>query len=1009
MKTIYYVQLISFLLLSCSLLKAQPGTLDLSFNPNDVGFGMGDGAIYYDDAANIKNVAIQPDGKIIISGYIHSYNSYQNPLGNSGIVRLNTNGSIDSSFTLSGILTNQSILLFTLQPDGKILVVYSDNNKYFLKRFNSNGSEDNSFNTGSNGASHTIRAIAIQPDGKILIGGDFTSYNGTACNRIVRLNTNGSIDNTFNIGTGFNNSVYTISLTSSNKILVGGSFTQYNGTNKNAVVHLNADGSMALIQYNGFASGSTVKSILVESNGNIVFGGQFISYNGNTSYNMVRVNGLGTYDNTFVSGFSLSSVVYKIIKNPAGGYYVCGYIDLYAGTNVTNFVSINNDGTLQSSFYHGVFLGDISTIALQADNKIIVGGQFYTYDSYPTYSLTRLNTDGTRDEDFNRNYGLNKYPRDFAVLPDKKIIVGGAFVLYNERAVNFLVKIHENGEIDTTFNANQSGPNNHILSIAVQPDQKILIGGYFTSYNGVAMNCIARLNADGSIDSTFNIGSGANNVIQKILIQDDGKIVLVGFFTEFNGMAVKRIVRLNPNGSIDLTFNPGTGADGNIYTAALYPGGKILIAGAFGNYNNQSAHFLARINNDGSFDPTFNIGTGPNSYTNLNLSVQNDGKIYVGGSFTSFNNTNTQYFVRLNADGTIDSGFNQGFGFNGGTLNSLILNDGNILVSGNFSKYNNSNRPRLVMLAPNGMLNPSFNGGYASDNIYVMKPQGEGKIIIGGDFVKYNQIGRNRIARIFNCSHTTNTINITACDSYTAPDGQVYTTSGTYTSIIPNSTGCDSIITIHLTVNQSSITYTEYYVCHDNTFTAPDGQVYTSSGDYTAIIPNSMGCDSVIHFYLYITNFEATITVNNNTLYASPNYGGCMWLDCNNNYAPIPNANGPTFTPTQSGSYAVVVTTMECGSDTSNCINFTMNDVPNNSTTGAIRIYPNPVKDKLIIRFEDATNESYYEIFNSLGELVLENKLLPLTYIDVNLFKNGLYVVKVTQGNNTHYQKFIKN
>lgn len=219
--------------------------------------------------------------------------------------------------------------------------------------------------------------------------------------------------------------------------------------------------------------------------------------------------------------------------------------------------------------------------------------------------------------------------------------------------------------------------------------------------------------------------------------------------------------------------------------------------------------------------------------------------------------------------------------------------------------------------------------------------------------------------------------------------------------------GCDSIITINLTIVHHSEVNKEYYVCQGDTFIAPDGQIYTSSGNYTATISNSAGCDSIIHFNLYFVHFEATITVNNNTLIASPEFIAYQWLDCDNSYTPIPGAINMTFTPTHSGNYAVYAYSMTC-SDTSDCIHFTLQDVHSNILDDII-IYPNPIGDKFVINFGEASNESYYEIFNSLGQLVVENKLLPMTYVDAKMFEKGVYLVKIIHQNKVFYKKLIKN
>jgi hypothetical protein len=152
--------------------------------------------------------------------------------------------------------------------------------------------------------------------------------------------------------------------------------------------------------------------------------------------------------------------------------------------------------------------------------------------------------------------------------------------------------------LDTSFNPG-IGPNNQITAIAIQSDGKIIIGDWFTSYNGSPVNRIARIHVDGSIDNTFNPSSGPNASISALAIQIDGKIVIGGGFVTYNGTNRKGIARVNFDGSLDNSFNPGAGVS-NITTMAIQPDGKILIGGLFNTYDQTRRNGLARILGDGT-------------------------------------------------------------------------------------------------------------------------------------------------------------------------------------------------------------------------------------------------------------------------------------------------------------------------------------------------------------------------------------------------------------------------
>ena len=140
------------------------------------------------------------------------------------------------------------------------------------------------------------------------------------------------------------------------------------------------------------------------------------------------------------------------------------------------------------------------------------------------------------------------------------------------------------GTLDTSFNPG-IGANGNTFAIAIQPDGKIIVGGEFTYFNGVPKSGIVRLNPDGSADTGFNPGLGASGAIAGVALQPNGKIIIAGDFSAYNGTARSRIARINADGSLDTSFHPGTGTDNLISTLALQPDGKIVIGGWFSIYN----------------------------------------------------------------------------------------------------------------------------------------------------------------------------------------------------------------------------------------------------------------------------------------------------------------------------------------------------------------------------------------------------------------------------------------
>jgi uncharacterized delta-60 repeat protein len=345
------------------------------------------------------------------------------------------------------------------------------------------------------------------------------------------------------------------------------------------------------------------------------------------------------------------------------------------------------------------FDGYVSAVLTQPDGKILVGGTFTSYNGNAAApdNLLRLNADGSLDTSFNAGgAGTDFNVDDLAVQADGKVLVGGNFTSYNGNAAapDRVLRLLANGALDTGFNAGGSGLDTNVTAVVVQPDGKMLVGGNFTSYNGnaAAPDRVLRLNADGTLDTGFNAGGvGADNYVYALALQPDGKVLVGGFFTTYNGRAAAYLLRLTATGSADTGFNAGgTGPDDVVEALALQPDGKILVGGDFSKYNNAAAPAkLVRLTASGSLDAGFNAGgsgaTGFGFSYVFALAVQPDGKVLVGGLFASYNGNAAapDCVLRLTANGALDTGFNAGgTGANNYVYALAIQSDGQVLVGG---------------------------------------------------------------------------------------------------------------------------------------------------------------------------------------------------------------------------------------------------------------------------------------------------------------------------------------
>ena len=339
--------------------------------------------------------------------------------------------------------------------------------------------------------------------------------------------------------------------------------------------------------------------------------------------------------------------------------------------------AMKTDGTSDATFttVGTRFNGNVTWLTPMG-SKVIASGRFTAYNGAALPYITRLNGDGTLDSTFTSpGTGFNNVVYSTLVDSSGKIVVAGAFRTYNGVSTMHLARLNADGSLDTTLSLAGTGFNYQSNTIAIDSSNRILVGGFFTNYNGVTAKYIARVNSDGSLDTSFTTGTGFNNEVQSILLDSSGRIIVIGEFTNYNGTAVGSIVRLNANGTLDTTFNAGgAGFNAATWKMAIDSSGRILVGGAFATYNGVATPHLARLNSDGTLDTTFTYtGTGLNSDV-YSVQIDANNKIMIGGPFTTYNGVSVPYVARLNTDGTLDQTFvSPGAGLNGAVYRILLM------------------------------------------------------------------------------------------------------------------------------------------------------------------------------------------------------------------------------------------------------------------------------------------------------------------------------------------------
>lgn len=373
------------------------------------------------------------------------------------------------------------------------------------------------------------------------------------------------------------------------------------------------------------------------------------------------------------TGFNVNPAFFQIL--PDERILVGGPFSTYNGVTTNNIVILNQDGSKATDInftgsFAGATTGGARSIIVLSDGKYLIGGRFNS-DSPSARRLLRLNSNGSVDTDFlgggfgffgpNNNTGGSGDVWSMIQITGGDVIVGGEFNRWNNDFHPNPNRIDPDSDGQTVLWTGFNGAGGIVWSMAEQSENNIIIAGAFTVFRNSDQNRIVRVDSNGTIDETFttNVGVGFDGEVKSIAIQSDGKIVAVGNFTSFQDQLLPGICRLNSNGTLDNDFDPGTGFGNSggsrqLNALKLLNNGKYLVGGFFTDYRGANRTNIAIVNPDGTLDTGFNPGTGFNS-TVISLGEQSDGKILVGGLFTSYNGITQNRITRLFPNGTVDS------------------------------------------------------------------------------------------------------------------------------------------------------------------------------------------------------------------------------------------------------------------------------------------------------------------------------------------------------------------
>ena len=709
----------------------------------DLTFGIGWG---FNNA--VTTVALQADGKTIVWG---SFTGYNNATSNR-IVRLLTWWGIDTGFIVWGGFNN-TVNAVAVQADGKIVVGgaftnYSGTAQNRITRLTSTGARDTTFVIWA-WCNNTVNALAIQADGKIIVGWTFTTYAWVAQSRITRLSSTGARDATFVVGTGFDNTVSALAMQVDGKIVVGGAFTNYAGTPQNRMTRLSTTGARDTTFNIGTGFNNTVSALVIETWGNIVAAGAFTNYAWTAINRIVRVTTTGARDVSYVVGSAFNNTVSTLALQTDGKIIAGGAFTNYSGTAQTRITRLSTtwarDTTLLSAWVG--FNNTVASLAIQSDGRVVAWGSFTTFNGFTENRFVRFYATGARDNEL-VVFGFNNSVLSIWLQSDNKIVVWGSFTNFSGTSQNSITRLTSTWVLDTTFNIG-SAFNNNVNAVAVQADGKIVVGGAFTSYSGTAQNRITRLTSTGARDTTFVIWAWCNNTVNAVAIQADGKIVVWWAFTTYAWVAQSRITRLSTTGARDTTFVIWAWFNGTVNSLAMQADSKIVVGWAFTTYAWVAQSRITRLTTTWARDTTFVVWTGFDNTVNA-LAMQADGKIVAGGAFTNYAWTPQSRITRLSATGARDTTF-VGTWFNGTVLTLWIQADQKIVAGGSFTAYRGIAQNRITRISTTWERDALFVIGLWFDNtVNTLLIESPSTLLIGWLFLMFNNnVVQHGLTRLF--------------------------------------------------------------------------------------------------------------------------------------------------------------------------------------------------------------------------------------------------------------------
>ena len=611
------------------------GSLDESFRPGD-GFN-----------GNVFALVVLPDGSIVAGGAFTTFDG--TPRGR--IARIRGDGSLHPAFA-SGSGFSAQVRALALQPDGRLVVggsftTFGGVARSGIARVDAAGTLDPTLGAGT-GFNGGVEAVVVQPDGSVLVGGSFTSFDGAAANRVVKLDAQGARDPGFTAWGAINGGVRALGLAGDGKVWVGGDFTT---TERRFVARLNGDGSVdgGWNPVEAARTNTRVRALAVVASDSVVAGGEFTQMGvvANSASGLVRYSSAAALEAAPTGAFRQAASVRAAVAAPGGGWYI--------------------------------------------------GGSFTTINGVERNRIARITATGAVDPGFDPGPGFDASV-DRLARQGGGVLAAGTFSHYAGEAVNQVVRLRPDGTLDSEF-AFDIRVTGRVYDLSVQGDGRILVGGSLSTYYGGTRNSVARVGSDGALDESFDLGPQPGGTVLTVAPLDSGEVVVGGSFTLLGGVSRARAALLAGTGAVG-GFNDGTGFDASVQAAAVRPDGSFVLGGGFGSWATTARGRLAGFSASGTLDTAFNVGAGAAGGDVFGLLALADGRVLASGTFSTLEGARVPGLVRFGATGGADAAFRV-FGLSIGQNRGVLAGgDGRLLVLSSTGANGGARPLGMTLLAP---------------------------------------------------------------------------------------------------------------------------------------------------------------------------------------------------------------------------------------------------------------------------------------------------------------------